>query len=66
MIQGHKKKVITDEDETVTDLDAGTMYIIKPKYKEFFKIDLPPTGVYAMKMVWDGASVGLNKAGSPA
>ncbi len=66
MIQGHKKKVITDEDETVTDLDAGTMYIIKPKYKEFFKVDLPPTGVYAMKMVWDGASVGLNKApGAP-
>ncbi len=62
MIQGHKKKVITDEDETVTDLDAGTMYIIKPKYKEFFKIALPPTGVYAMKMVWEGASVGLNKA----
>jgi hypothetical protein len=62
MIQGHKKKVITDEDETVTDLDARTMYIIKPKYKEFFKVDLPPTGVYAMKMVWDGATVGLSKA----
>ena len=63
MIQGHKRKVISgDEEELITDLDAGAIYIIKPKNKQYYEGKFPPTGAYTMKLFWDGTFVGVDKA----
>jgi hypothetical protein len=61
MVQGHKHKVIDGDREIVTDLDAGTMFIIKPKTKEFIEVKFPATGLMAMKMLWDGSNIELKK-----
>lgn len=61
MVQGHKQKVIDGNQEFVTDLDAGTMVIIKPETKQFFEIKFPASGMMAMKMLWDGSTIELKK-----
>jgi len=64
MVQGHKQKVITgDDEEIITDLDAGAIYIIMPKTKQFFQGKFPPTGPFAMKIIWGGSTVELKKSG---
>jgi hypothetical protein len=65
MVQGHKQKVITgDDEEVITDLDAGTIYLIQPKIKRAFPGKFPPTGAFAMRMVLGGSSVELKKTGA--
>ncbi len=65
MIQGHKQRVITgDNEEIITDLDAGTMYIIKPKLKGYFKAQFPPVGALVTKFMWRGSSIELKKTGA--
>jgi hypothetical protein len=64
MVQGHKQKIITGDQEIVTDLDAGMMYFIRPKTKQFFEAKFPPTGMLAMKMIWEGSTVELKKTDS--
>ena len=64
MVQGHKQKVITgDDEEIITDLDAGAIYVIIPKTKQFFQGKFPPTGPFAMKIIWGGSTVELKKSG---
>lgn len=63
IIQGHKQKLITPDTVFITDLDSGSGYILKPQFKQFYKVPFPPTGVYAMRMVWEGSAVQLKKTG---
>jgi hypothetical protein len=65
MVQGHKQKVITDELEVITDLDAGKIYFLRPATKGYFEQEFPPTGMFARRMQREGAFVGFKKfAGS--
>jgi hypothetical protein len=65
MVQGHKQKVITgDNEEMITDLDAGAIYLIQPKTKRFFQGKFPPAGAFAMRMIWGGSSIELKKTGA--
>ena len=63
MVQGHKQKVISGDQETITDLDAGTMYITNTKTKEFVQPKFPPAGLFAVKMIWQGSTTELKKTG---
>jgi len=63
MVQGHRQKVISGDQETITDLDAGTMYVTNPKAKQFVQPKFPPAGLFAMKMVWEGSTTELKKTG---
>lgn len=64
MIQGHKQKVITgDNEELITDLDAGKFYLLKPKDKHFIEGEFPPVGPFAMRMIWQGSTIELKKTG---
>ncbi len=50
MIQGHKRIVITGDKEVITDLDAGKMYLISTKDKQFRQISIPPAN--APEKMW--------------
>jgi hypothetical protein len=63
MVQGHKQKFIDGDREIVTDLDAGTVYIINPKRKEYFQSKFPPVGMLAMRMIFGGSTIELKKTG---
>jgi hypothetical protein len=63
IVQGHKQKVITPDTVTITDLDAGKIYILKPQFKEVYKVGFPPTGVFAMRMVMEGSDVEMKNTG---
>lgn len=63
-IQGHKQKVIGEDQEFVTDMDGGKIYIIKPKARQYYESGFPPSGVVAMKMVMEGAMIELKKSGA--
>ena len=61
MVQGTKQKVITGDSEILTDLDAGKVYFIRPKNKQFVEVGFPPTGMFARIMARQGISVGFKK-----
>jgi Domain of unknown function (DUF4412) len=43
-VQGHKKKMVTERDVFVIDLDKNTVMIIDPKQKVYAERPLPPPG----------------------
>lgn len=43
-VQGHKKKMVTEHDVFVIDLDKNTVMIIDPKQKVYAERALPPPG----------------------
>lgn len=61
MVQGTKQKVITGDSEVLTDLDAGKVYFIRPKNKQFVEVGFPPTGMFARIMARQGISLGFKK-----
>ncbi|MGA9725381.1 MAG: hypothetical protein WBQ86_23190 [Candidatus Binatus sp.] len=66
MIQGHKRKVIASEKgtvtrETVTDVDAGKIYMIFPKVKQFAEFKFPPEKALALMVVWEESTIDLDK-----
>jgi hypothetical protein len=61
MVQGHKQKVITGDLEVITDLDAGKMYFINPKSKNFVQVEIPPTGMLGRRLAREGLFVGFKK-----
>jgi hypothetical protein len=63
MLQGNKQKVISPGGETITDLDAGKMYLINPKAKAFAEIVVPPQGVFSHIVARDGVSIDYKKSG---
>jgi hypothetical protein len=62
MIQGNKQKVVTEEREFITDLDAGKTFILMPSKKRAGEMPFPPSGVFAMLMTRQGNFVGFEKA----
>ena len=62
MIQGNKQKVVTEEREFITDLDAGKTFILIPSNKRVAEMPFPPSGVLAMVMTRQGNFVGFEKA----
>ena len=44
MVQGNKQKVVMNGREIVTDLDAGTTYLVDPDRKNYIKMPFPPPG----------------------
>lgn len=65
MVQGHKQKVINgDEEQLITDLDAGSIYVITPKTRQFFQLTIPPVGLVAMKMALEGSGIALKITGA--
>jgi hypothetical protein len=61
LVQGTKRKVISGESEILTDLDAGKVYFIRPKDKQYVEVGFPPTGMFARMMARQGISVGFTK-----
>ncbi len=61
MIQGHKRIVITGDQEVVTDLDAGKMYLIDTKDKQFLQISFPPADASEKAVMRQGISVEFKK-----
>lgn len=61
MVQGNKKKVISGDEVTITDLDEGKVYFVRPKAKQFVKVPFPPFGIMARVMARKGAFVGFKK-----
>jgi hypothetical protein len=64
MVQGHKRKLITGDTVTLIDLDAGKMYFIRPKEKQFIPVKFPPAGMFARVMMREGMSIGFTKTGA--
>jgi len=42
MIEGNKQKIITDQDQMVTDLDKNVMLLINPARKTYAQMPFPP------------------------
>ncbi len=63
MIQGHKRIVVTGDQEVVTDLDAGKMYLIDTKDKQFRQISFPPASAPEKMFMQQGISVEFKKTG---
>lgn len=61
MVQGHKQKVIKGDQETITDLDAGRIILVRPSTKKYFQGDFPPTSILAASVTQEGLSVGFAK-----
>jgi hypothetical protein len=64
MVQGHKRRVITGDIETIVDLDAGKMYFVRPREKQFVQVQFPPGGMFARMMMRQGMSIGFTKTGA--
>jgi hypothetical protein len=63
MLQGNKQKVISPGRETITDLDAGKMYLINPTAKVYAEIVVPPRGIFSQIEARDGVSIDYKKSG---
>jgi len=42
IIQGNKQKIVTDQDQMVTDLDKNVMLLINPTHKTYAQMPFPP------------------------
>jgi hypothetical protein len=62
MLQGHKQKVVTDQREIITDLDAGKTFILAPLAKRSGELPFPPRGVVARVMAREGMFLGYEKS----
>jgi hypothetical protein len=45
MVQGHKQKIVTGENEVILDLDSGQMLVVNSTRKSYLSIPFPPRGV---------------------
>jgi hypothetical protein len=50
MVQGHKQKIVSADQETIVDLDAGKVYFLYPKAKQYLQTNFPPPGLLAVDM----------------
>jgi len=64
MVQGHKERLVLGDRAFITDLDAGKIYLLNSKAKQFAEAKFPPTGVLAAMFVREGLSVGFKNAGT--
>ena len=64
MVQGHKQKIVSKDEEIITDLDAGKIYFVTPKTKQYVEIAFPPRGMFADKMATYRYVVKFKKAAS--
>jgi hypothetical protein len=58
MVQGHKQKIVSPDRVVITDLDAGKVYVLIPKNKQYLELRFPPPGVF-------GADIALYRAAIP-
>ena len=47
MVQGHKQKIVIADRITITDLDAGKVYVLVPKTKHYLELKFPPPALFA-------------------
>jgi hypothetical protein len=46
MVQGHKQKIVGPDRVVITDLDAGKVYVLVPKSKQYLELKFPPPGLF--------------------